>query len=258
MERRVVLVTGGTRGIGYAIARIFAESGYDVAFHGLGTPEEIEEQKALLRGNGVKVEYFAGDLLQGEEALGLVGRVEADFGKVDVLVNNAGMQYVAAFEDHELEMWDKVIAVNLTASFCTMKMAIGGMVSRGWGRILNIASVHGKVGSVHKASYVTSKHGMLGLTRVAALELAGSGVTCNAICPGWVSTPLVWAQVKKRSEERGVSLDEARESLVKEKQPSGTMLEPEEVAKLSLFLCSDEAKHFQGSALSIDGGWSAQ
>ncbi len=253
---RVVLITGSTGGIGRVMAEVFAESGYDVALH--GEEEEAEIQKTHLRGYGVEVEYFGADFRNREEVGGLVGRVEAEFGRVDVLVNNAGTQHMKSFESFEYEKWAEILEINLTSSFCLMKDVMGGMVSRGWGRIVNMSSVHGLSGSVGRAAYSASKHGLVGLTKVAGLELAGTGVTCNAICPGIVDTPLFGKMVSDVARERGESEAVVRQSWLMEKQPSGEMVKAEDVARLCLYLCGDSSCSFQGLSFPIDGGWLSQ
>jgi 3-hydroxybutyrate dehydrogenase len=183
---------------------------------------------------------------------------EKRFGALDILVNNAGIQHVANVEDFPAERWDAVIAINLSSAFHTSRFALPGMKQRNWGRIINIASVHGLVGSMQKAAYVAAKHGIIGLTKVVALETARTGVTCNAICPGWVLTPLVQKQVDARAEREGVSNEVAKLALVSEKQPSGEFVAPEQLAALAVFLCGDAASEVRGAAWNMDGGWTAQ
>jgi 3-hydroxybutyrate dehydrogenase len=188
----------------------------------------------------------------------MIAATEKRFGTIDILVNNAGIQYVANVEDFPEERWDAVIAINLSSAFHTTRFALPGMKQRNWGRIINIASVHGLVASMQKAAYVAAKHGIIGLTKVVALETARTGVTCNAICPGWVLTPLVQKQVDARAEREGISNDAAKLALVSEKQPSGEFVSPEQLAALAVFLCGDAASEVRGAAWNMDGGWTAQ
>jgi 3-hydroxybutyrate dehydrogenase len=188
----------------------------------------------------------------------MIAATEKRFGAIDILVNNAGIQYVANVEDFPEERWDAVIAINLSSAFHTTRFALPGMKQRNWGRIINIASVHGLVASMQKAAYVAAKHGIIGLTKVVALETARTGVTCNAICPGWVLTPLVQKQVDARAEREGISNDAAKLALVSEKQPSGEFVSPEQLAALAVFLCGDAASEVRGAAWNMDGGWTAQ
>jgi 3-hydroxybutyrate dehydrogenase len=188
----------------------------------------------------------------------MIAATEKRFGALDILVNNAGIQHVANLEDFPQERWDAVIAINLSSAFHTTRFALPGMKQRNWGRIINIASVHGLVASMQKAAYVAAKHGIIGLTKVVALETARTGVTCNAICPGWVLTPLVQKQVDARAEREGISNDAAKLALVSEKQPSGEFVAPEQLAALAVFLCGDAASEVRGAAWNMDGGWTAQ
>jgi 3-hydroxybutyrate dehydrogenase len=188
----------------------------------------------------------------------MIAATEKRFGAIDILVNNAGIQYVANVEDFPEERWDAVIAINLSSAFHTTRFALPGMKQRNWGRIINIASVHGLVASMQKVAYVAAKHGIIGLTKVVALETARTGVTCNAICPGWVLTPLVQKQVDARAEREGISNDAAKLALVSEKQPSGEFVSPEQLAALAVFLCGDAASEVRGAAWNMDGGWTAQ
>ncbi len=207
---------------------------------------------------GVTVTHHGADLSKPDGIRALIAHAEDRFGGVDVLVNNAGIQHVAPVESFPADRWDAVIALNLSAVFHGIHHALPGMKARGWGRIINIASVHGMVASVNKAAYVAAKHGVIGLTKVVALETAGSGVTCNAICPGWVLTPLVQQQIDALAQAKGLSVEEAGRQLVGEKQPSRAFVSPDQLGGLAVFLCSDAAEGMTGSAVTMDGGWTAQ
>ncbi|MBK9167410.1 MAG: 3-hydroxybutyrate dehydrogenase [Bryobacterales bacterium] len=246
---KTALVTGSTSGIGAGIAGALAGAGARVILNGFGDPEAIETLCARLGGR-----YLAADLA----IPGQIRDLMAAAGPVDILVNNAGVQHVAPVEEFPEDRWDALLAINLTAAFHTIRHAVAGMKQRGWGRIINIASTHGLSASRNKSAYVASKHGLVGLTRAVALETAGTGVTCNAICPGWVLTPLVEKQVAARAAETGLSLAEAQVSLVAEKTPSGQFVTPEQVGAFAVFLCSPAADQITGAPLSIDGGWMAQ
>ncbi len=253
------LVTGSTGGIGLAIARALAAEGADVALNGFGSTEEIRRIEIELAGlRGTKVKHFAADLATADAVTDLVGRVEVALGGIDILVNNAGIQHVAPIESFSAERWDAVLAVNLSAAFHAVRAVLPRLRARGWGRIINIASVHGLVGSVHKAAYVAAKHGLIGLTKVIALETAREPITCNAICPGWVDTPLVRAQIDARARASGRTAEREAEALISEKMPSGAFVAPEQLAALVVFLCSDAASQIRGAALPVDGAWTAQ
>jgi len=252
------LVTGSTSGIGFAIALGLAHEGANVMLNGFGEPAVIEDVKAKVAAQGVQVDYQPADLGDARQVGALVRAAAARFGALDILVNNVGIQYVAPVEGFPDERWDAVIAVNLSASFHATKAALPGMRLRSWGRILNIASAHGLVASPEKAAYVAAKHGLIGLTKVVALETARTPITCNAICPGWVLTPLVQRQIDARAQEGRLSPEQARFELLAEKQPSMEFVKPEEIAALACFLCSDAAGQIRGASYSIDGGWTAQ
>jgi len=256
---KVALVTGSTSGIGLGVAEALAGAGAHVVLNGFGEWQPAAERvRAAGAAHGVKVGYHGADLSRPSEVEALVRHAEGEFGRVDVLVNNAGIQHVAPLEAFPPERWDAVLAINLSAAFHTTRLVLPGMRARDWGRIVNVASVHGLVASAHKAAYVAAKHGLVGLTKVTALETARTGITCNALCPGWVLTPLVQKQVDARAAKDGVDMDAAREALLSEKQPSATFVTPAQLAALALFLCSDAASEVRGVAWNMDGGWTAQ
>jgi 3-hydroxybutyrate dehydrogenase len=241
------------------IARALAAEGADIAMNGFGDPAQIEALRAEIAAEfGVRAVYVAGDLGVPAQIAAMVRAAEGALGRVDILVNNAGIQFVAPIEGFPDEQWDKVIAVNLSGVFHGMKAAIPGMRARGWGRIINIASAHGLVASAQKVAYVAAKHGVVGMTKVAAIELAGSGATCNAICPGWVLTPLVQQQLQARAAETGQAIEAVKEAMVAEKQPLREFSTPEQIGAAAVFLCSEGARTITGTSLSVDGGWVAQ
>jgi 3-hydroxybutyrate dehydrogenase len=259
LKGKSALVTGSTSGIGEAIARALAHAGANVMLNGFGDKAAIEQQRAALAKEfGVKVGYSAADMTKPAEIAEMVRAAEREFSALDILVNNAGIQHVARVEDFPIEKWDAVIAVNLSSSFHTIRAALAGMKARRWGRIVNIASAHGLVASAEKAAYVAAKHGIMGLTKVVAIEAANDGVTCNAICPGWVLTPLVQKQIDARAKASGQSVEQARIALLSEKQPMHQFTTPESIGALTVFLCGDAAATITGVAHSIDGGWIAQ
>ncbi len=259
LNGKTAVITGSTSGIGLAIARVLARQGANVVLNGFGDPAEIEATRAALEQEcGVRVGYQFADLGKSDDAVALVRHSEREFGGVDILVNNAGIQHTAPTQDFPVEKWDAIIAINLSAAFHTIRAALPGMQARNWGRIINIASAHGLVASVDKSAYVAAKHGIVGLTKVVALENAQRRITCNAICPGWVRTPLVQAQIDKRAAAIGGSEEEGARALLSEKQPSQRFVMPENLGALAAFLCSEAADGITGTALPMDGGWTAQ
>src|SRR5579864_2213850 len=259
LQGKTAIVTGSTSGIGLGIATALAAAGCDIVMNGFGDPAEIERLRAgLAKAHGVRALYLSADMARPAEIRHFVGEAARQLGSVDILVNNAGIQHVAPIVDFPEDRWDAVIAINLSAAFHASKAALPLMIARRWGRIINIASAHGLVASGDKAAYVSAKHGLVGLTKVAAIESANHGITCNAICPGWVLTPLVQQQIEARATAQGIPVDEAREDLVREKQPMLDYATPEKIGALAVFLCGDAASTITGAALSIDGGWVAQ
>jgi 3-hydroxybutyrate dehydrogenase len=255
LKGKTALVTGSTSGIGLGIAKALAEQGANIMMNGFG---EKDAAMAQVKAFGVEVDYHGADMSKPAEIEAMMQAAEKRFGTVDILVNNAGIQHVANVEDFPVDRWDAIIAINLSSAFHTTRLAMPGMKQRNWGRIINLASVHGLVGSAQKSAYVAAKHGIVGLTKVTALETAQTGVTCNAICPGWVLTPLVQKQVDARAEKDQVNNEEAKKRLLSEKQPSGEFVTPEQLAALAVFFCSPAATQIRGVAWNMDGGWAAQ
>jgi 3-hydroxybutyrate dehydrogenase len=259
IKGKQALVTGSTSGIGLGIARALAAQGADLTLNGFGDTARIEALRSGLAAEfSVDVAYDDADMSKPVEIEAMVRRAEARAGAIDILVNNAGIQHTARVQDFPVERWDAIIAINLSSAFHTIRCALPAMTRRGWGRIINIASVHGLVASVEKSAYVAAKHGIVGLTKVVALEQARTGITCNAICPGWVLTPLVQQQIDARAVAEGLTQEAARRELLSQKQPSQAFVTPEQLGDLTVFLCSDAAAQVRGAAWNIDGGWSAQ
>jgi 3-hydroxybutyrate dehydrogenase len=259
LKGKTAVVTGSTSGIGLATARELAQDGANVMLNGFGDKAEIEKIRSSIEKDfGVKARFSPADMTKPAEIADMVRATEKEFGSLDVLVNNAGIQHVANIEDFPIEKWDAIIAINLSSSFHTIRAAVPGMKNRKWGRIINIASAHGLVASTQKVAYVSAKHGLVGLTKVVAMETANAGVTCNAICPGWVLTPLVQQQIDARAKASGKSVRDEEIALLSEKQPMHQFTKPESIGALAVFLCSDAAETITGSAYSIDGGWVAQ
>ena len=256
---KTALVTGSTSGIGQAIAEALAGAGANILLNGFGPADEIEALRSrLAEANGVEVAYDGADMSDADAIEAMVAGAKERVGGIDVLVNNAGIQHVAPLEEFPTERWDAIIAINLTSCFHTTRHVVADMKAKGWGRIINVASVHGLIGSIHKAAYIAAKHGVIGLTKVTALETATSGVTCNAICPGWVLTPLVQKQVDAKAAEKGLSNEEAKRQLVCERMPTERFVTPEQLGGVALFLCSPAADNTTGVSLPVDGAWVAQ
>lgn len=260
LQGLAAVITGSTSGIGLGIARQMAAAGADILLNGLGDMAEIEKTRlGLEREFGTKVFYHGADMRKPDDIRAMVQAAEKSFGKVDILVNNAGIQHTARTEAFSDERWNDIIAINLSAAFFAAKVALPGMQQRGFGRIINIASVHGLVASKEKAAYVAAKHGIIGLTKVIALENAQSGnITCNAICPGWVLTPLVQKQIDGRAAAGNLSKEEAARLLLGEKQPALDFVTTDQIGQMAVYLCSDAARMMTGAELKIDGGWTAQ
>lgn len=259
LGQRVALVTGSTSGIGLGIARALAAEGADLVLNGLGEAVAIERLRAGLAGEfGVRVMHHGADMTRPGEIAQMVAAARERMGGLHVLVNNAGIQHVAPIESFPAERWDAVIAVNLSAAFHATQAAIPPMREAGWGRIINIASAHGLVGSAEKSAYVAAKHGLLGLTKVTALELAPDGITANAICPGWVRTPLVERQIEARAQAEGRAVEAVVAEFLGEKQPMLRFTTPEQIGAMCVFLCSEAAATMTGAPLSVDGGWVAR
>ncbi len=259
LKDKTAIVTGSTSGIGLGIARALAAEGVHLMLNGFGDAAQIEALRAeLAREFGVKVGYNGADMSRPEQIHAMVESAIKELGSADILVNNAGIQYTSPVQSFPAERWDAVIAINLSAVFHATQAVLPSMLQRNWGRIVNIASVHGLVASREKAAYVAAKHGVLGLTKTVALETARTGVTCNAICPGWVLTPLVQKQIDDRAQREGIAVELAKANLLAEKQPSGDFATPGQIGALCVFLCSDAAAQMRGAALPVDGAWLAQ
>jgi 3-hydroxybutyrate dehydrogenase len=255
LANKTALVTGSTSGIGLGIAKSLARQGANILLNGFG---DVEGPKAEIAALGVKVAYHGADMSKAGDIEDMMGFAAAQFGQVDILVNNAGIQHVARIESFPIDRWDAIIAINLSSAFHATRLALPSMQARNWGRIINVASVHGLVGSAEKSAYVAAKHGVIGLTKVTALENATTGVTCNAICPGWVLTPLVQKQVDAKAAALGISNEDAKKQLLGEKEPSMQFTTPEELGELAVFFCSPAGANVRGVAWNMDGGWVAQ
>ena len=259
LKGKTAIVTGSTSGIGLGIARALAGAGCDIMLNGIGEASAIERVRAqIAKEFGVKAAFSSADLAHPAEIAQMIEAATRELGRVDILVNNAGIQHTAPVEKFSAERWDAVIAINLSANFHAVHAVIPQMRERNWGRIINIASTHGLVASVDKVAYVAAKHGVVGLTKVVALETATTGITCNAICPGWVLTPLVEKQICDRAARDTISVDHAKIGLLSEKQPSHEFVTTEQLGGLTVFLCSEAAAQIRGAALPVDGGWTAQ
>ena len=259
MPRKSAIVTGSTSGIGLAVANALAAEGYSILLNGLGNPAEINAITEKMRSDhAADVHYHNADMTKPVEIEAMVQTCFSVFGSVDVLVNNAGIQHTASVEEFPRDKWDQILAINLSSNFHTIQAALPIMRAQGWGRIVNISSVHGHVASLNKAAYVAAKHGVLGLTKVVALETAETRITCNAICPGWVKTALVQKQFDALAEREGISIEAAIDRMVGEKQPSKQFVLPEQIGQAIVYLCSDAASEIRGSTIDIDGAWLAQ
>jgi 3-hydroxybutyrate dehydrogenase len=259
LKGRTALVTGSTSGIGLAIARAMAQAGANVVVHGIETPAQGQPIAAeVAQAGGGRAAYVQANLADAGAAAGLVGAATQALGPIDIVVNNAGIQHTCGIESFPVERWDAIIAINLSSAFHAMKAAVPGMRERGWGRIVNIASVHGLVASVNKAAYLAAKHGLVGLSKGVALETAAQGITVNCICPGWTDTVLIQPQIEARAAAHGGDRAAGVRELLSEKQPNLTLLPPERIGDIAVFLCSDAAAGITGVALPVDGGWTAQ
>jgi 3-hydroxybutyrate dehydrogenase len=259
LKGKTALVTGSTSGIGLGVAETLAAQGANMVLNGFGDRDEIERiRQDMAERNGVTVTYSDADMAKPDQIQQMVDAARQQFGSVDVLVNNAGIQHVAPVDEFDPEKFEQVVQINLNHCFHTTHAALPKMREKGWGRVINIASAHGLVASKGKAAYVAAKHGVIGLTKVTALDTAQSGVTCNAICPGWVKTPLVQQQIEKKAEQQNCSVAQAEHDLLAEKQPALEFVTPEQIGAYCVFLCSDEARTITGAELKIDGGWTAQ
>ena len=258
LKGKTALVTGSTSGIGQGIAAKLAAQGCNLVIHGFGDEDEITKQReALENKHNIKTIFSGADVSKPDAIQELMEQAET-FGPLDILVNNAGIQHVDTIQDFPPEKWDAIIAINLSSAFLTIRHVVSGMQQRNWGRIINIASAHGLVASPGKAAYVAAKHGIVGLTKVVALESTEHDITCNSICPGWVLTPLVQKQVDAIAEREQISNDEAKKQLLSEKQPKLEFTHPEDIGDMVVYLCSDGAKNITGTEFSIDGGWTAR
>jgi 3-hydroxybutyrate dehydrogenase len=258
LKGKTALITGSTSGIGLGIARSLASEGANIVVNGFGTPEAISKVEEELQGHRVRTLYHGADMSRPAAIEEMIDAAESAFGHIDILVNNAGIQHVAPVESFPVDRWDAIIAINLSSAFHTTRLVLPKMRQKNWGRIINIASVHGLVASAEKTAYVAAKHGVIGLTKSVALETARTGVTCNAICPGWVLTPLVQQQVDTRAARDKLDQQEAKIALLAEKQPSLQFVTPEQLGALAVFLCTSAADQIRGAAWNVDGGWYAQ
>ena len=255
LKGKTALVTGSTSGIGLGVALALARQGANIVLNGFG---DVEGPKAQVTALGVQVGYHGADMSKPDDIAQMMGYIDSECGGTDILVNNAGIQHVAPIEDFPVEKWDAIIAINLSSAFHTTRLALPHMRAKNWGRIINIASAHGLVASAQKSAYVAAKHGLVGFTKTAALETATTGITVNAICPGWVLTPLVQKQIDDRAAREGIAVEKAKVELLGEKQPSLQFVTPEQLGELAVFLCSPPADNVRGVAWSVDGGWTAQ
>lgn len=254
---KVAVITGSTSGIGLGLAEGFASAGVNIMLNGFASAEQVAELVERLSSKGVEVDYHGADMTQPEQIEQLIAATVARFGRLDILVNNAGIQKVSPVEEFPLDSWDQIVAINMSSSFHTIRAAVPHMRNSGWGRIINLASAHGLVASPYKSAYVTAKHGVLGMTKTVALELAEQNITCNAICPGYVKTPLVEKQITDTAKARGISEQQVIEDVMLKAQWTKKFVTVEELAGTALFLCSDFAQNITGTSISVDGGWTA-
>jgi 3-hydroxybutyrate dehydrogenase len=258
LQAKTALVTGSTSGIGLAIARAFAEQGANVVINGFGDPAAIEAERAKIEADfGVRAAYDGADMTDGEAIAAMIAKAEADFGSLDILVNNAGIQHVSPIDEFPVDKWNQILAINLSSAFHAMRAAIPGMKARKWGRIISTASAHSLVASPFKSAYVAAKHGIAGLTKTAALEVATHGITVNCISPGYVWTPLVEKQIPDTMAARGLTKEQVISDVLLEAQPTKQFVTVDQVASLAVYLCSDAASQITGANLSMDGGWTA-
>ena len=257
LKGKTALITGSTSGIGLGIASAFAKEGINLVINGFGNADKIEKEREKLESLGVKVIYDGADMTKPEEITAMVKSAEEEFGNIDILVNNAGIQHVSPIEDFPEEKWNTIVAINMSSSFHTTKAAITGMRKAGWGRVINMCSAHGNVASPYKSAYVAAKHGVLGFTKTIALEVAQDNITCNAICPGYVFTPLVENQIADTAKARGITEDEVINDVLLKAQWTKKFVTVEQVAGIALFLCSDTAENITGTDITVDGGWTA-
>ena len=258
LKGKVSLVTGSTSGIGLGIARALAGAGSDVVLNGFGKPEEIEAaREGVAKDYDVRVDYSPADMSKPDSIGAMIETTLREFGRLDVLVNNAGIQHVAPLQDFPPAKWDAILAINLSSAFHTTRLALPSMIANRWGRVINIASAHGLVGSAYKSAYVAAKHGILGLTKVTALEVAEAGITCNAICPGYVYTPLVEAQIEGQAKSHGIPREQVIRDVLLAQQPNKRFATVEELGAFSVFLASDAAASITGTSIAVDGGWTA-
>jgi 3-hydroxybutyrate dehydrogenase len=258
LKDKVAIVTGSTSGIGLGIATHLAKAGCNVMLNGFGDPDQIEKTRAELADmHSVQVLFSGADMTKPDEIEAMIDQAKAELGSVDIIVNNAGIQHVAPVDEFPVQKWDTIIAVNLTSAFHMIRLTLPLLKQKGWGRIINIASAHGLIASPYKSAYVSAKHGMLGLTKTVALEVAERGITCNAICPGYVLTPLVEGQIDDTAKARSIDREAVIRDVMLGEQPTKRFVTVEEVARLTVFLCGEAGASITGTALSVDGGWTA-
>ncbi|WP_296897217.1 3-hydroxybutyrate dehydrogenase [Thiohalocapsa sp.] len=254
---KTALITGSTSGIGLGIAEGFAEAGINVVINGFGDAAAIEQERAGLEAHGVKAVYYGADMSKPDAIEAMISSIVEEFGQLDIVVNNAGIQHVSPVEEFPPEEWDAILAINLSSAFHTIRTAVPSMKHAGWGRIINLASAHGLVASPYKSAYVSAKHGMLGLTKTIALEIAQDNITCNAICPGYVHTPMVEKQIPDTANARGLTEDEVIRDVLLAAQWTKKFVTVEQLAGTALFLCSEHAENITGTSIAVDGGWTA-